>query len=131
VAAAQSGTIGFSGCVSQLPGGGCAALPAGSLVGTAGIAVSPDGRSVYATSYGGDTISAFSRTGKGRLSFQQCIADAGAGGCEAPPGEPLRGAGGIAVSPNGGDVYVAAGLSHSISVLSRSPDGRLGFTGCV
>jgi DNA-binding beta-propeller fold protein YncE len=103
----------------------------GSLVGTAGIAVSPDGRSVYASSYGGDTVNAFRRDGRGGLSFQGCIAVAGARGCQAAPGNALQGAAGIAVSPKGGDVYVASGLARSVTRFGRAADGRLAFGGCI
>ncbi len=129
-AASQPGGIQFRGCVSQFAAG-CAASPGGSLVGTAGIAVSPDGRSVYATSYGGDTVNAFRRAGKVGLRFQGCIANGGLGGCQAAPGEPLRGAAGIAVSPSGGDVYVVSGLSQSVTRLSRAADGQVSFGSCT
>jgi DNA-binding beta-propeller fold protein YncE len=130
MAAAQPGSVHFRGCISQL-GGGCAALPAGSLVGTAGIAVSPDGRSVYATSYGGDTVNAFGRAAGGGLGFQGCIATGGVGGCQAAPGDSLRGAAGVAVSPSGADVYVVSGLARSVTRLSRAADGQLGFGACI
>src|ERR1043166_4507462 len=94
----QRGGLAFEGCVSQLRAG-CAVLPRGSLVGTAGIALSPDGRSVYASSYGGDTVDAFKRGGRGGLSFQGCIAGAGARGCPAAPGNALQGAAGNAARP--------------------------------
>ncbi|HEX6667798.1 MAG TPA: hypothetical protein VF081_14535 [Solirubrobacterales bacterium] len=129
-AASRHGALEFRGCVSGLPGGGCGPLGAGSLVGTAGIAVSPDGRSVYATSYGGDAVTAFARTGGGKLAFQGCVADGGAGGCQVAPGEALRGAGGIAVSPAGGDVYVASGLGSSVTRLARGADGQIAFGNC-
>jgi DNA-binding beta-propeller fold protein YncE len=128
-AAGKPGSVHFRGCVSQL-GAGCAALPAGSLVGTAGIAVSPDGRSVYATSYGGDTINAFRRAGRGGLGFQGCISDGGAGSCQAAGGW-LKGAAGIAVSPSGGEVYVVSGLARSVTRFSRGADGSLGFGACI
>lgn len=126
----QHGTLKFRGCVSELPGGKCAGLPAGSLVGTAGIAVSPDGRSVYATSYGGDAVTAFLRGRGGKLTFQGCVAGGGAGGCQAAPGEALRGPAGIAVSPGGGDVYVASGLGSAVTRLARGADGQVSFANC-
>ncbi|HEX5609026.1 MAG TPA: hypothetical protein VFX45_02920 [Solirubrobacterales bacterium] len=129
-AKSQHGALKFRGCVSELPGGGCAPLAAGSLTGTAGIAVSPDGRSVYATSYGGDSVTAFARSGGGKLVFQGCVAAAGAAGCQAAPGEALRGASGIAVSPGGGDVYVASGVGSAVTRLARGTDGQVSFGSC-
>ncbi len=130
VGAAQPGSLAFRGCISQFAGG-CAALPGGSLVGSAAIAVSPDGSSVYATSYGGDTVNAFRRAGGAGLRFQGCVANGGAGACAAAPGDPLRGPGGIAVSPSGADVYVVSGLTQSLTRLSRAPDGGLSLAACV
>jgi DNA-binding beta-propeller fold protein YncE len=126
----QPGALKFRGCVSGLPGGKCAGLPAGSLVGTAGIAVSPDGRSVYATSYGGDAVTAFLRGSGGKLAFQGCVTGGGAGGCQAAPGEALRGPAGIVVSPGGGDVYVASGLGSAVTRLARGADGQVSFAAC-
>jgi DNA-binding beta-propeller fold protein YncE len=64
------------------------------------------------------------------LRFQGCIADGGAGGCQAPAFDSLRGPGAVTVSPGGGDVYVASALSQSVSRFSREPDGRLAFASC-
>ncbi len=47
------------------------------------------------------------------------------------PGEPLRGAAGLAVSPGGGDVFLAAGLAESVSRLGRDAGGALSFEGCL
>jgi DNA-binding beta-propeller fold protein YncE len=129
-AASGAGSLAFTGCVSSL-GGGCEAPAAGSLTGASGVAVSPDGRSVYATAYGADTVSAFGRGPHGALRFRGCVADGGAGGCAAAPAGALRGPGGIVVSPGGGDVYVAAGLGNAVSRLDRLPGGGLSFGSCT
>lgn len=128
---ASAGALRFAGCVAQGAARGCSRLTAGSLVGATGLAVSPDGRNVYATSYGSDTVTTFARGAAGGLRFQGCLADDGAGGCIAAPGEPLRGAAGIAVSQNGGDVFVASGLAESVSRLGRGVDGALNFESCL
>jgi DNA-binding beta-propeller fold protein YncE len=127
----SAGALRFTGCVAQRAGSGCTGLAAGSLVGATGIAVSPDGRNVYATSYGGDTVTTFGRAAGGRLRFQGCLADGGSGGCATAPGEALRGPAGIVVSPSGGDVLVASGLSESVSRLSRDAGGALSFGSCL
>jgi DNA-binding beta-propeller fold protein YncE len=127
----SAGALRFTGCVAQHAAAGCSGLAAGSLVGATGIAVSTDGRNVYATSYGADTVTTFARGAGGRLRFHGCIANGGAGGCATAPGEPLRGAAGIAVSPSGGDVFVASGLAESVSRLSRDASGALSFASCI
>src|SRR5579859_1588971 len=85
------------------------------LAGAHGVAVSPDGRSVYATGYISNSVVAFSRNlSDGHLTFKQAII--------ANPG--LHGAEGLAVSPDGQNVYVAAGpdSTHgSLDVFKRNP----------
>jgi DNA-binding beta-propeller fold protein YncE len=127
----SAGALRFTGCIAQKAVRGCSVLTFGSLVGATGLAVSPDGRNVYATSYGADTVTTFARGAGGRLRFQGCLADVGAGGCTALPGEFLRGAAGIAVSPSGGDVFLASGLAESVSRLSRDAGGALSFESCL
>ncbi|MGH2965597.1 MAG: beta-propeller fold lactonase family protein [Solirubrobacterales bacterium] len=71
--------------------------------GPTGVAVSPDGRSVYVTNLGDNTLSQY---------------DVGAGGGLSPKSPAAVGAAdgpeGIAVNPNGKNVYVAASFSDRI-----------------
>lgn len=66
----------------------------------------------------------------GDLIGQTCIAEAGAGGCSVLP-EPnaLEFANGVAVAPDGTDVYVGAGAG--IVHFRRAPDGSLTYANCV
>lgn len=122
----------FRSCVSNSGTHGCEALPAGSLAGASALALSPDGHNLYVSSYGADAVSVFARTGRGGLRFAGCVGDpAAAPGCAPAPDGALGGAGGVAVSPSGADVYVASGLGRSVSRLARGPDGALSFAGCV
>src|SRR5437867_3646496 len=79
-----------------------------------GVAVSPDGASVYVASKRGDALAVFSRDAvSGALTFVQAKLD-GKG-----PVNGLDGAEGIAISPDGAYVYVAGRNDDSLAVFSR------------
>jgi DNA-binding beta-propeller fold protein YncE len=136
------------GCVSgfQLggsPSAGCAARE-NALVAVSAIAVSPDGRNVYAVSYGlapgEDSIVALARDpSTGELAPLRggggCFQSRPASKCTASaPG--LEGARSVIVSPDGRFVYVASDISSAVDVFQRNRvTGRLlllsGSGGCV
>jgi DNA-binding beta-propeller fold protein YncE len=126
------------GCIEDNgpPATGCAAENHG-LNGAHAIAVSPDGKSLYATGLYEDTISIFSRNpATGALTPASCISDADPdvfedSGC-ADFAEGLNEPFGIAVAPSGLDVYVAARGDRAVAHLTRDPvTGDLGEGGCV
>jgi Ca2+-binding RTX toxin-like protein len=105
------GQIAWDGCVSSDGSGGtCVDIPgAGTpLNRAAGVAVSPDGRSVYVVSSISGTISHFTVAAGGQIAFQGCLANDASQGCVDLPGAPLGGTRSVAVSPNGGSVYVTS-----------------------
>lgn len=66
----------------------------------------------------------------GDLNGQTCIAKEGAGGCAVlPEPDALEFANGVAVAPDGTDVYVGAGAG--IAHFRRAPDGSLTYANCV
>jgi sugar lactone lactonase YvrE len=66
----------------------------------------------------------------GSLTYGGCIANAGADGCEAPRLDSLGNNLGLANSPDGSSMYVAA-VNGSLTRLARDPaTGDLSFTGC-
>jgi DNA-binding beta-propeller fold protein YncE len=91
-----------------------------------GVAVSPDGASVYVTSLTGG-VAAFDRdtsatATRGALTQKadpnDCWSDTGStGACQ--DGVGLNGAAGVAVSPDGGSVYVASSLSDALAIFDR------------
>ncbi|MEU4216012.1 beta-propeller fold lactonase family protein [Actinoplanes sp. NPDC026623] len=155
-AAARSGVAEFSrnattgaltqlagpdGCVSNGTLAGCTAVT-GALSGVQDLAVSPDGRHVYAAATTGSTITALSRDpGTGILTAlaapNRCVYHSTAtapAGCTS--GRLLSGAGGVVVSPDGKFVYVASSLSDSVTVFARDDaTGVLtqlaGTAGCI
>ena len=124
------------GCVSDTGGGGCEDGYGFSSVND--IAISPDGRNVYAASFFGSSVTAFARNAEtGHLDQlppgDGCVG-AGGGGCEA--GRGLGGARGVTVSPDGRFVYVGASASDSIATFARDQaTGELtqlgGEDGCI
>jgi 6-phosphogluconolactonase (cycloisomerase 2 family) len=120
-------------CVREGGGQGCA--KGFGLRGPTGVAISRDGASVYVTSFKGDGVVAFARDGQtGALTELGCLNQTGTDGCHA--GRGLGGAYGIAVAPDGRDVYVASRKSRALVRLRRDPaTGALaqpaGTQGCV
>lgn len=92
------------------------------LDGVFGLASSPDGRNLYAAGYDDRSLVSFGRDpATGALTFLGSLAD-GAGG-----GDKLSGATGVAVSPDGRNVYVTAGADGSVTVFSRDSAGAVTF----
>jgi cysteine-rich repeat protein len=85
------------------------------LNGAYGVAVDPDGAHVYVTSDNDDAVVVFERAVPGgTLIFREAERD-GVGGVDG-----LAGAKGIAVSPDGGQVYVAGADKNALAVFSRN-----------
>jgi 6-phosphogluconolactonase (cycloisomerase 2 family) len=92
------------------------------LNGANSAAVSPDGTHVYATAFGDDALTVFSRDeATGELTQVQVLVD-GVGGADG-----LGQASHVAISPDGKHVYTAA-LEHAIAVFARDQlSGELTF----
>jgi DNA-binding beta-propeller fold protein YncE len=113
---------GAAGCVAARGANGC-----GTAVGLDGpnsLAVSPDGRTVYATARASNSISAFRRDPKtGALT--QLPASAGCiSGLPVPVcavGRALVGPDVVVISPNGANVYVASFFGNAVAVFDRDP----------
>ena len=115
---------GTRGCVSETGAGACA--DGHGLVGPAGIAVSPDAKSVYAGSFDGDGVARFDRnTTSGSISQPAgatgCINETGSDGCA--DGHGFGHPKGVAISPEGESVYLAssAGGVDAVVRLKRAP----------
>ena len=108
-----------TGCITDAPLTGC--TTGFQVDGANAVAVSPDDRNVYVTSLISSSLTSFGRGSAGALGQIP-----GAGGCVAwlrqypcTPGRALRAPEGLAVSPDGGNVYVTAFSSGAVTVMNR------------
>ncbi len=128
-----TGALTGAGCIADTGDiAGCGTTQQG-LNGTYGIAVSPDGKSVYVASFDDDAIARFDRnTTTGALTGAGCIADTGdTAGCGTTQ-QGLDGAQDVAVSPDGKSVYVASRFDYAIVRFDRNTTtGALTPLGCV
>jgi DNA-binding beta-propeller fold protein YncE len=116
-----------------------ALLGPGPFVGSEAIAVSPDGRNVYAASSSSNAIAVFRRApSTGKLTQASgpagCIAARGKDGCGSGVG--LAGPNSVAVSADGKNVYATSLKSSSIAIFQRNPSTgaltqRTDGTGCL
>lgn len=128
---------GAGGCIAAGGAEGCAS--AVGLDGPNSVAVSPDGRNVYATSLGSEAVTIFQRDrSSGALSQRRdgsgCIATLPLPGCAG--GRALGGPDVVVVSPDGRNVYVGSFFGNAIAVFNRDPaSGALAqpadSSGCV
>jgi DNA-binding beta-propeller fold protein YncE len=127
VAVLRSGPTGLSqadgaaGCISRAGDEGCAA--GRELRGPVDLAISADGRSVYTASSIADGVAVLTRdrvTGALTQSSRRtgCISQGGSGGrCE--PGEALDEVWGIAMSPDGRNVYAVSSKVNMLGAMAR------------
>jgi DNA-binding beta-propeller fold protein YncE len=126
------------GCIAAKGATGCAT--AIGLDEPNSVAISPDGRNVYATSRAGNSITSYVRNPKtGALrqlppALAGCISGAPIPGCVAGLG--LLAPDVVVVSPDGSNVYVGSFFGNSVAAFARNPaSGALtqlaGSAGCI
>ena len=126
------GSLTQTSCISQTGEGGCS--DGRSLQQVFTVATSPDGRNVYATAWGSDTLVVFGRDSTtGTLTqlpeVAGCISQTGAEGCT--DGSGLDATHDVKVSPDAKHVYVASNESDAITIYSRATSGELSFKSCM
>jgi CSLREA domain-containing protein len=95
----------------------------GGMNGPYGLAMSPDGRSVYAAGFVSDSITTFTRNpNSGALTYQSTNTDLGGN---------LDGAIRVVVSPSGRYVYVAAASADRVLAYERGSTGLLSLLDSV
>ena len=128
-----TGALTPAGCIGNSGTGPPSCIGADGLDRVAAIAVSPDGHNVYVASHDSGAVVVFARNPTtGELTPAGCIGDTVNGPPSCTSADGLFGAAGIAVSPDGHNVYVASDLSRALVVLARNPaSGALTPAGCV
>ncbi len=133
---ALSQPAGKGGCISVKGAGGCA--KAVGLNGPNSVALSPEGRFLYATSRGSNSVTAFHRnTSTGALTQlapgSGCVSGVPIPGCA--PGRARVGPDVVAVSPDGKNVYVGSFFGNAVAIFQRAKNGVLsqatGTSGCI
>jgi DNA-binding beta-propeller fold protein YncE len=131
-------TQGSAGCVAAKAASGCA--PAIGLDGPNSVAVSANGRIVYATSRDSNSITSFRRnTESGSLrqlppKSAGCISALPIPGCAA--GRALLGADVVVISPDGKNVYTGSFFGNAVAVFSVAEKSGVltqpsGSAGCI
>lgn len=126
-----TGELTLQGCVNETGAGGC---DAGSgLAGAEGVAVSPDGASVYVTGPSDMALNVLSRSStSGDLTYTGCFKDIGAPeSCTLGTVQGLAGANQVAVAPDGRNVYVTGKTDDAVVNFQRAPSGTLTPRNCV
>lgn len=147
----SDGSLTYVTCVGDTSLGGanpCPVAAPGIQEGEGGagqVVVSPDGADVYVSGYHSNTVAVFRRETSGptlgRLTSDGCLADTGTATCGAVSGSTrgqapgIGGPYGLALSPDGSDLYVAGISSETVAVLKRDTSGltpgRLSSDGCL
>jgi DNA-binding beta-propeller fold protein YncE len=118
--AAEPGTPSPEGCTVFLRSPGCAFGVA--MQAPEGLALSPDGSSVYVTALSTGAIDVFDRNVESGVVAQKpgprgCVAPEKVHGCTL--GQALKGSSSIVVSPDGRNVYSTASLSNAVDIFRR------------
>jgi DNA-binding beta-propeller fold protein YncE len=117
---AAEGTPSPDGCTVFLRAPGCAFGVA--MKAPEGLALSPDGSSLYVAALSTGAIDVFDRSVESGVVAQKprprgCVAPAKVHGCTL--GRALKGASSIVVSPDGRNVYSTASLSNAVDIFRR------------
>jgi DNA-binding beta-propeller fold protein YncE len=128
---------GAEGALAQLPGeaacigetvAGCTkGSKAEHIHGSEDLVVSPDGGNVYASSFSTNAVVELARTDSGALeqlaSPNECVSTEALTGCEQVV--KIGGALGVAISPDGADLYATGASEDAVAAFQRGAAGAL------
>jgi len=142
----ETGLLTEQGCISEeaVLAGECKTTKGKGLKKPYGVTVSPDGRSVYVASHDDEAVAEFSRDPSTGVVTQlqapdECVSSTASSECATDTAVGLEKAIGVVVSPDGRDVYVAAGGTEPggaiVAFERNSETGALtqlaGKEGCI
>ena len=129
-----SGVIAPEGCIDDDTNGpDTCTTQTNGLASPESLVISPKGDSVFLVAEGTHAVLRFARNkDSGKLKDKGCIEDKqeGSDAC-AKKAHGLSEAGGIAISPNGKFLYVAAGGDDALTAIKRKSGGSISVVGCV
>lgn len=128
--ASTAATNGHCGTATTFGGGN---FPAGSMDFTQGIAITPDGKTIYIADQTGGLLQAQRNTSTGVATPTACFDTAGsaAPGCTTTAADVPMALSGIDVASNSRDVYVRSISPGGITHFSRTTGGTTSFKSCV
>jgi DNA-binding beta-propeller fold protein YncE len=125
------GTLVPAGCVEQVSAAdGCTAAMTG-LATVNGLAMSPDGTTLYAAGAVSDAIARLDRGAGGVLTQAGCVKDTSSADTCAQATIGLDNPRAIAIAPDGASLYVASLASLAVVRFDRAPGGALTSRGCI
>lgn len=130
-----TGALSIQGCIGATSAGPCTAIGNTNALHTPyALAMSPDGKQLYVAASAGNAIGVFNRdTATGGLTFAGCVGLTTAGPCTAIDNDrALKQPEGLAMSPDGKQLYVGASGGNAIGVFNRNTStGEIFYAGCV
>jgi 6-phosphogluconolactonase (cycloisomerase 2 family) len=130
----STGALTPQGCIGDNDSGTepCAQT-ADALNGAISVAVSPDGGSVYTSSFIDNAVARFDRAPDGALTPLGCVEDNDAGPDDClQTADGLEATQGVTVSPDGLGVFVVSQGDHDLAWFDRDPTtGALTSRGCI
>jgi DNA-binding beta-propeller fold protein YncE len=113
--ASKGGRLAFAGCIGDAGLAGCSPVPGKLLAGATGIAVAPDGRTLYVAASGSDALVELSVGAKGAPRLASCLRARGQGPCAPSSAGALRHLGAVTGSPEGRSLYTGGALGATVS----------------